>query len=718
MDQDFEGAIDEVRIYDYALVPDEILLDMAGCTPSAIEGGIEISPVSYDFGEVYPGESTAYREFTIINRGSESHIVSSLYLDGDDRRDFVVLNNTCSMLTIGPSESCTIDIAFSPRSTGQKSVSLFYVVAGVMKDTSDGLDDPYIQQLFVTDGSVTVEWTIQIDESDSQDITSIVETGDGDFIVAGNTSTDAESSDIFLAKIDPERSTVEEQILWTKIITNEKGATSTSTISPTSDKGYILSGSLNYSDTDNDLYLLKIDSDGNKLWDQTFGSSRIESANAAQETADGGIVIGGDIFPADADYKNIYIVKTDSLGNMVWDKEIVEAGNSSVHFIEQTKDKGYIFCGDHQDPKGDAMSFIEKLDDDSALPKFSLSDDSINFGDVNSGTTENRVVTLTNDGTVDLIIDSLEITGDNSSWFLIESISPRCSGDKDNPLPAGDSCTFTINFSPTDGPINDASLSIKTNYIGTSDTIALNGRGTGAGEFTLTLNMDGGDGTGIVSNSFTGGECTGSDPCTDSIPSYTTLTLTATPDMGSFFDGWSMEGCAFITIDNECVIDMTEDIAVTATFTKDLVTASDIAPEIYINGYAADFDILIKKDRALEIAVTLDLGSAEGEFGELWIMYEGPFGWYSFDMEYEEIAEEWSGFWYNDYYPSWQGNLIPIETPYTVLSNAADGTHPDGLDVGVYTFYFIVDLIMNGMMDDDGEEGIFFTDSITIDVVN
>src|SRR6185295_3867785 len=74
-------------------------------------------------------------------------------------------------------------------------------------------------------------------------------------------------------------------------------------IKQTKDGGYILGG-LSYSDssgektqptwgTGSDFWIVKIDAPGNKQWDKDFGGTDNEKLCSAEQTADGGYILGG-----------------------------------------------------------------------------------------------------------------------------------------------------------------------------------------------------------------------------------------------------------------------------------------------------------------------------------------------------------------------------------------------------------------------------------------
>jgi hypothetical protein len=130
----------------------------------------------------------------------------------------------------------------------------------------------------------------------------------------------------------------------------------------TIDGGYILGGaSLSPSGGDktqpsqgaSDYWIVKIDSLGNKLWDKDFGGSDVDELYSIQETSDGGYILGGYSYSGmggdksqpsqgDMDY---WIIKIDSLGNKQWDKDFGGTGPDVLYSLQQTYDKGYILSG-------------------------------------------------------------------------------------------------------------------------------------------------------------------------------------------------------------------------------------------------------------------------------------------------------------------------------------------------------------------------------------
>ena len=73
------------------------------------------------------------------------------------------------------------------------------------------------------------------------------------------------------------------------------------------------------------IYLLKTDSLGNKIWDNVYGTggTRYYYAYSVVQTSDGGFAIGGSLFfHPDVQSADPIIIKTDSLGNQQWQKTL------------------------------------------------------------------------------------------------------------------------------------------------------------------------------------------------------------------------------------------------------------------------------------------------------------------------------------------------------------------------------------------------------------
>ncbi|GAX60611.1 subtilisin-like serine protease [Candidatus Scalindua japonica] len=97
-----------------------------GVLPDGIpnEPNISVLPLNHNFGCVNVGNTSTVQTFTISNTGTNDLVIGVVGLTGATPLQFNIKNNNCSMLTIPPSGNCSIDIVFSPTSTGSKSANL------------------------------------------------------------------------------------------------------------------------------------------------------------------------------------------------------------------------------------------------------------------------------------------------------------------------------------------------------------------------------------------------------------------------------------------------------------------------------------------------------------------------------------------------------------------------------------------------------------------
>jgi hypothetical protein len=122
-------------------------------------------------------------------------------------------------------------------------------------------------------------------------------------------------------------------------------------------------GDLNGNHGGLDLWLVKLDSSFNVVWQKALGGSYQESASAIYQTDDGGFIIGGtassdngdvvglhiDFFP-EGDY---WIIKTDSSGNIEWQKCLGGTEEDYCNDLHQTSDSGFIVIGEASSNDGD-----------------------------------------------------------------------------------------------------------------------------------------------------------------------------------------------------------------------------------------------------------------------------------------------------------------------------------------------------------------------------
>ena len=140
-------------------------------------------------------------------------------------------------------------------------------------------------------------------------------------------------------------------------------------VQPTTDGGFIITGVINLGSSGiyGDLYLVKTDSLGDTLWTRTYGGAETDCGYCVQQTNDGGYIVSGITNEPDYGlYGDLYVLKTDALGDTIWtrtfDFGVIDCG----YGVLQLDDGDYIITGLYDggfpDPFGDVL--LMKLDAD------------------------------------------------------------------------------------------------------------------------------------------------------------------------------------------------------------------------------------------------------------------------------------------------------------------------------------------------------------------
>jgi hypothetical protein len=166
---------------------------------------------------------------------------------------------------------------------------------------------------------------------------SMVQTSDGDYILAGG-----DLSDVRLIKID-----VDGNKIWERTFDSGKSRDMGTSVQGTTDGGYIIVGTSGAWEGNSDIWIIKTDANGNKLWDRIFDGGDDDWGNSIQQTSDGGyIVLGTMDSPESSDgdtHVSTWLIKIDADGSSIWQKTF--EGSWSNNVVQQTSDGGYIILG-------------------------------------------------------------------------------------------------------------------------------------------------------------------------------------------------------------------------------------------------------------------------------------------------------------------------------------------------------------------------------------
>jgi len=195
---------------------------------------------------------------------------------------------------------------------------------------------------------------------------SIISTGDGGYLLAGHSSSNINgdksercrgANDYWIVKINAHGNK-----LWDKTFGGDLFDELTSIV-PASDGGYLLAGYSFIFDVSGDrtapnkgaedYWVVKIDSQGNKLWDKAFGGGGVDRLSTAISIPGGGYLLGGTSFSGasgdksqnnNGGFTDYWIVRIDNQGNKLWDKTLGGNSDDNLSSVTLTAD-GFLVGG-------------------------------------------------------------------------------------------------------------------------------------------------------------------------------------------------------------------------------------------------------------------------------------------------------------------------------------------------------------------------------------
>ncbi|TSA40400.1 MAG: hypothetical protein D4R57_01825 [Verrucomicrobiales bacterium] len=226
-------------------------------------------------------------------------------------------------------------------------------VDGNKTSTNYGQYDFWVLRLDSTGSKI---WEKTFGGSQTEFAGDIQQTKDGGFILAGYSYSEADGNksspklgpiDAWVIRLDSDGNK-----LWEQTYGGTNGALATRVVQ-TTNGGFIIGGSLWGGFGSWDYWLIALDADGNKLWDRIYGGDDEDVMRDMKQTADGGFVLSGYSYsdltgnktsPLQA-VADAWVVRVDADGNKLWDQSIGAEPYSYAESITETTDGGFAFGG-------------------------------------------------------------------------------------------------------------------------------------------------------------------------------------------------------------------------------------------------------------------------------------------------------------------------------------------------------------------------------------
>lgn len=231
---------------------------------------------------------------------------------------------------------------YSPNiaATGDDELIILYIA-----EDEHGLETKLVEINVAEVGNVTEtetlkdnyqEWNKTYGGIGLENAYALIQVSDGGFVLAGSTfSYGSGGADMWLVKTDKNGDKEWDQT-YGGIVTDVAF-----NLIQTSDGGFALAGYTYSTEEGADMRLVKTDNDGNMEWDQTYGGRGDQVAKGLVQMSDEGFALAGYTNFVQGGGSDIWLVKTDAEGNVLWDKTYDGSYGDLTNPLIQTSDGGF-----------------------------------------------------------------------------------------------------------------------------------------------------------------------------------------------------------------------------------------------------------------------------------------------------------------------------------------------------------------------------------------
>jgi len=303
-----------------------------------------------------------------------------------------------------------------------------FIIAGAEWYTYFASSEPPDCYVIKTDGLGVHQWSIVYGDSMSEVAEFVQETDDGGYIIAGS-KQDAVTfyADALLIKANAEG-----DILWVRTYGGE-GTDEAKCLRQTLDGGYIMAGKTwSFGEGNSDVYVIRTDENGDTLWTRTCGGAADDYGNSVVLTVDDGYLVGGTTNSFGAGVDDMYLIKINDDGEILWTGTYGGFRSDKGFFAIQTSEGGYALAGaSNLLGVGTSDMYLVKTwpEQPGNGPQIYVSDNYLNFGTVPCGGQAELPLTIHNFGNSPLIIHDVYsshqdfVTTFDHSDSLIQSLS-------------------------------------------------------------------------------------------------------------------------------------------------------------------------------------------------------------------------------------------------------------------------------------------------------
>ncbi|HII67837.1 MAG TPA: hypothetical protein HA302_07530 [Thermococcaceae archaeon] len=213
------------------------------------------------------------------------------------------------------------------------------IVAGFTNSFGAGYDDAWVLRL---DANGNVKWQKTYGGNDDDLIRAVTTAPNGDIIATGYTySFGAGYSDFWVLRLD-ENGNVKWQMTYGG---NDEDYPVAIAVAPNGE--IIVTGAtLSFGAGGTDVWVLRLDANGNVKWQKTYGGSADEEAYAVAVAENGDIIVAGDTMSFGAGGADFWVLRLDANGNIKWQKAYGGSGDEDAWAIAIVENGDIIVTGE------------------------------------------------------------------------------------------------------------------------------------------------------------------------------------------------------------------------------------------------------------------------------------------------------------------------------------------------------------------------------------
>ena len=109
--------------------------------------------------------------------------------------------------------------------------------------------------------------------------------------------------------------------------------------------GYVVVGDIQLSNSATDAWVLKVDSAGNMVWNKSVGGKDADSAAYITTSRDGGYLVSGFTFSFGAGNRDFWVFKMSDYGEVLWSSTQGDKGFQEAYTVTETANNTYVMVG-------------------------------------------------------------------------------------------------------------------------------------------------------------------------------------------------------------------------------------------------------------------------------------------------------------------------------------------------------------------------------------